>query len=413
MREFTIESGIVIDDMDSVIEGIREISGMQISGAETIRKFITSEKATKYYIDKKCIARMQPDRDTVYLWLDSGYTDRFGNSIMISLLRDNNGEYCGHYYGTMDNLAGAIRSFFPYNSKDISRNLSALKSKYHNKIAERNHRHIENEQEYLIMLCNETAGAAETECCTEFERLINGLNIQFDEPVEEPSYEPEESSVPEAGREPGFDMSFREKEITISLLLDTIDNMQDYIGELLAELKKSDEDREKLRELEQKNRDLEQALVDIRSFDTAPVVRAGAEGAEDATEVISGHDLLGRRGKILILGATPLDRRTMNGIAKVYGFKKEDFDYETDYSKIVSYASRIGNLDRYCAVILGAMPHKVQNLGDWSSLIEKCRNTPGLPQAIDARSRSGQLKVTKESFRDALLQICRSMKNAG
>ena len=50
MREFVIENGIVIDDMDSVIDGIRTISGKEVSDAETIRKFITEEKATKYYI---------------------------------------------------------------------------------------------------------------------------------------------------------------------------------------------------------------------------------------------------------------------------------------------------------------------------------------------------------------------------
>ena len=37
MREFIIENGIVIDDMDGVIEGIRQISGQPISDAETIR----------------------------------------------------------------------------------------------------------------------------------------------------------------------------------------------------------------------------------------------------------------------------------------------------------------------------------------------------------------------------------------
>jgi hypothetical protein len=60
-------------------------------------------------------------------------------------------------------------------------------------------------------------------------------------------------------------------------------------------------------------------------------------------------------------------------------------------------------------VILGACPHKVQNLGDWSSLIEKCKNTEGMPIAIDARSRSGELKVTKESFREALLEITKQL----
>lgn len=398
MREFVIENGIVIDDMDSVIDGIRSISGKDISGAETIRKFITEEKATKYYIDKKCTGKMQPDRDTIYLWLDSGYVDRFGNSIMISLLNDSFGGYSGHYYGTMDVLANAIKNYFPKNTRDINRNLSSLKSKYQNKIADRNHRHIENEQEYLIMMCNGESGYSE------IENLINGLGVHFDDPVEVV----EETAVENTSTEKGqleFEMSFKEKEITVGLLLETIDGMQDYINELLAELKKSDEDKAKLQELEQRNQELEKALVDIRSFKTA-------QSEEQAEELSAegGHDLLGRRGKILVLGASALDKKTIQGIAKLYGFKKEDFDYEVDYGKMVSFAGRCNKLEKYSAVILGACPHKVQNLGDWSSFIEKCKNTEGMPVAIDARSRSGELKVTKESFREALIKISRELK---
>ena len=397
MREFVIENGIVIDDMDSVIDGIRTISGKEISDAETIRKFITEEKATKYYIDKKCTGKMQPDRDTVYLWLDSGYVDHNGNSIMISLLNNNFGGYTGHYFGTMDVLANAIKSYFPKNTRDINRNLSSLKNKYQNKIADRNHRHIDNEQEYLIMMCNGESGYSE------LESLINQLNIKFDDPIEEVQEIQPEVEAPEE-HEPAYDMSFTEKEITVGLLLDTIDDMQDYINELLAELKKAGEDKAKLQELEKRNKDLEQALVEIRSFN-------GQHNTEpsEAKELTDGHDLLGRRGKILVLGATALDVKTMNGIAKLYGFKKDDFEYEVDYDKVVNFAGR-SKLEKYSAVILGACPHKVQNLGDWSSLVEKCKNTEGMPIAIDARSRSGELKVTKESFREALLQICNELK---
>jgi len=47
---------------------------------------------------------MQPDRDTVYLWLDSGFTDYYGNPIMISLL-NSYGEYRGHYFGSFQTLS--------------------------------------------------------------------------------------------------------------------------------------------------------------------------------------------------------------------------------------------------------------------------------------------------------------------
>ena len=113
--------------------------------------------------------------------------------------------------------------------------------------------------------------------------------------------------------------SLYEKEITVGLLLETIDDMQDYINELLAELNKAGEDKARLQELEKRNKDLEQALVEIRSFN-------GQHNTEpsEAKELTDGHDLLGRRGKILVLGATALDVKTMNGIAMLFGKKDKD-----------------------------------------------------------------------------------------
>lgn len=52
---------------------------------------------------------MQPDRDTVSLWLDSGFTDYYGNPIMISLL-NSYGEYCGHYFGSFQTLSNVLCS---------------------------------------------------------------------------------------------------------------------------------------------------------------------------------------------------------------------------------------------------------------------------------------------------------------
>ena len=41
-----------------------------------------------------------------------------------------------------------------------------------------------------------------------------------------------------------------------------------------------------------------------------------------------------------------------------------------------------------------------------SSLIEKFKQCEDQPYAADARSKSGELKVTKESFRSALNSVC-------
>lgn len=121
-------------------------------------------------------------------------------------------------------------------------------------------------------------------------------------------------------KEPAYDMNFREKEITIGLLLETIDGMQNYIDELLGEIEKFNSgDKVRMAELEAKNEEYKAALVRMRNF----VEEETVQEIEPEEQGIGGHSLLGRNGKILVLGASALDQNTMNGIAKLYGFHKK------------------------------------------------------------------------------------------
>lgn len=116
-------------------------------------------------------------------------------------------------------------------------------------------------------------------------------------------------------KEPAYDMNFREKEITIGLLLETIDGMQNYIDELLGEIEKFNSgDKVRMAELEAKNEEYKAALVRMRNF----VEEETVQEIEPEEQGIGGHSLLGRNGKILVLGASALDQNTMNGIAKLY-----------------------------------------------------------------------------------------------
>ena len=61
-------------------------------------------------------------------------------------------------------------------------------------------------------------------------------------------------------------------------------------------------------------------------------------------------------------------------------------------------------------MIYGACALIVAGVGVWSSIIEKCRQCEDMPCAYDARSHSGELKVTKESFKAALWYVCNELK---
>ncbi len=399
MADFIIDNGVVIDDIDGVVEGIAKLSGMSMPDPHTIKRFITNEKSTKFYIDNKCACKMQPDRDTVYLWLDSGFTDYYGDPIMISLLNKNGG-YTGHFCGTMKSLANNIGSYYPHNRKNINRNYGALRVKYDNKIFGREHSHIYDEQEYLIKSSNAESGSSI------MEDIIRGLNIVF----EEQDKQAEDALV---GKEVQSDelqapqMSDMENDITIGLLYEQIEQWKNYADKLLGIIEEFNTvDRVRMKELEAENAEYKRALVEIRTHKT----ESNSEEKKCDLEAAGGHDLLGQRGKILVLGECSLDEKTMNGISKTYGFERKDFEYVTAYEKIKDFAGRISYGSRYSAIILGACPHKVNLLGDYNSFIEKCKNDDNLPDAYDARTHSGELKVTKESYKRTLEVLIRDLK---
>lgn len=116
----------------------------------------------------------------------------------------------------------------------------------------------------------------------------------------------------------------------------------------------------------------------------------------------NGHGLLEGRKKILVIGQTEVSTEKLLGISKDYGYEKSDFVFWDDYSKIKSYAERMdGGSLSFIGIIAGPMPHKVSALGEHSSLLEKMKQA-GYPHMEEARSESGELKITKHSFRKAL-----------
>jgi hypothetical protein len=82
------------------------------------------------------------------------------------------------------------------------------------------------------------------------------------------------------------------------------------------------------------------------------------------------------------------------------------------YDRIKDYADRIRKGGRYYAVIFGACPHKVSGIGGYSSAVEMFKQTEGMPFIVEARSKSGKLKLTKESFREALNSVCGNLRLA-
>jgi len=400
MCEMLIEKAMVIDDVEYVKNELEILTGKKIEDMEVVRRFICSEKNTKFFIDKKMNSSVNHDTDNTYVWLDTGFCDLNNNPLFISLL--NNGrEYVGHHVGTAKKLADNIKSYYHLKGKDVSKNYSRFVSKYKQKCAERNNEHIVDIEDYYLAKANE-------ETCeeNEFAKKIRQLNVVWTPDFEELVVEEEAIEEPEI-------FNKNEEEITIHYLLEKLDEREQFIQELLEKLENRDKNElekdAKIDELIEIIKERTDALIRIRAFneeETAAQFNRNMKKEEKQKEMF-GHKLLKEHKKVIVVGSTNLSAEVMKAIiTKEYGFDEKDFEYETDYEKIVRSSGRIINSSKYQAIIFGACPHSTMAKEKWSSMIERCKRSETSAFVVDARSTTGKLKVTKESFRKAISEIC-------
>ena len=396
MTEMIVADGIIIDDAESVLQSIRNLCGIQVSDLEVVKKFINSEKNTKFYLDKNLNSQTNYNKDSVYLWLDTGFRDQRGGPVQISLLHSSKG-FIGHVVGAISFLMRSAKDFFKIRQNIADQKLEAFRKKYNSKANERNVTHITDERTYLMKECVLEEGS------TELAKKIQALAVEFDrEEEKEDIVIVEDISKTEQ-------LTEAEEEITIGLLLEKMEGMQSYVNELLRMLETvNQESQEKIQELRKKNTEYERVILQMRGFLEQEKMYQNKNYGED--EAIC-HNLLGNHNKILVIGGKNLGVNVMQGIAKDVGFEKQDFEF-VDYDKAKSFTERIRTEGKYRAIIIGACPHKTRNSGAYSSPVEMFKRTEGMPYTADARSKTGKLKVTKQSFREALMDVYTYLREA-
>lgn len=144
MMNIEIESGIIIDKPEELLEGLNTLSSICLEDMEQVLSFIKDEKHTKFYINHKLHSQVVEEDSSVYLWLDTGLVDDYGSPIFISLLKVED-VYIGHYYGTADKLTQPVKSFYYRYRKDINENLKKFKNKYEKKVKDRTRRNLTEE----------------------------------------------------------------------------------------------------------------------------------------------------------------------------------------------------------------------------------------------------------------------------
>lgn len=108
--------------------------------------------------------------------------------------------------------------------------------------------------------------------------------------------------------------------------------------------------------------------------------------------------------KILVVGQSMVDKDIMIAIAKKYGIRENRFEFELDYDKLTNYDfSKLKNSVTYSDVLVGPMPHKVSGIGDYSSFLTMTDAEPENYPKIIRLASANELKITKETFRNALI----------
>ncbi len=398
MGEYRVAENIYIDDTEMVLQYLNAQGTVPVRDIETVLKFIAAERNTVFYLDTRLNSSVILQPESFYVWLDSGLRDDRDRSLFISLMKKD-GEFRGHIVGTLDDLVENIASFQKLSAKATSEKWTKFRDKYERLLADRANRKIIAEQEYLVVASNREA-ALEPE--TEMGLKLRALNLVFpaEEILEEslPAEEEEDPSLSVPAFTPG------QEEITVGLLLQYMESMQQTIDELMGRItamsRNSEEDRREIERWQQQAEEYKRALVLTRTY--------SSESVTDAPEDDSYHGKLQNR-KIAVIGVEVLGTNVTNGIAEDLGFRKDDFVY-FGYDEIKKQAASVRDSAKYAAIITGACPHKTTGTGAYSSLLGALSAETG-SRVIDARQKSGKLKVTKSSYREALLRVCMELAN--
>ena len=196
----------------------------------------------------------------------------------------------------------------------------------------------------------------------------------------------------------------------LSLKAEILDDMEEEkkelslrVEDLLAQNKKLSTAADDVEFLRQEN---EQAQLELKKKDEA-IARLTKRVDELLTQLgclTPKETSPQRRKKLLVIGASQVSVDRLSGIAKHYGFDKRNVEFWVDYDKLTSKLASLQYNSAYSGIIVGPTPHKAAGNDGHSSPLARLKQE-GYPYTVEARSKSGELKITVDTFRSALEQM--------
>lgn len=118
-----------------------------------------------------------------------------------------------------------------------------------------------------------------------------------------------------------------------------------------------------------------------------------------------------RGGKIIVIGESEVEKKTLEGVAKQYGIEKDRFEFYLNYKDAKTFDFRKTQWSsRYSCILVGQMPHSGLAKGDYGSIISALETQDGYPPVV--RMGLNGLKITKSSFRNTLEYLVSEQKIA-
>ena len=139
LNEFFINQDLIIDNLKKAEEHFTKLTNGKMIVWEDVRKFTESnEFKNVYYFGNDFKRQKECTENTIYIWIDTGYETVDGETIFISLVKEQYW-FSGHFVGTGQNLVNSICDYEPYKRKVCQDNYRKFARQYDGiKIKERN-----------------------------------------------------------------------------------------------------------------------------------------------------------------------------------------------------------------------------------------------------------------------------------
>lgn len=133
----------------------------------------------------------------------------------------------------------------------------------------------------------------------------------------------------------------------------------------------------------------------------------GAEARQpEPPQPIPDHEpapVLAARARILVIGQSRVPEQHLLGICKAMELERDQTEFRLSYDAFDSLDIRSLQYNESVAgILIGPVPHKVPGQDD---PVQALMRQEGYPPAVRVETNSGELKITKSSFRDALQSL--------